>query len=178
MKLKILPRSFYERLAKDVAPDLLGKYLVREINGKKIIGKITEVEAYLGEFDPASHVSKGRTTRTEVIYGPAGFAYIYVIYGHHALNVVCESINSPGSVLIRAVDPIENISTQTNGPGKLTKALQITKDLYGVDLTNRKSGLYICQGEKIDKKDVSVTPRVGVRGAEDLLLRFIIKRSK
>ncbi|MBX4205851.1 DNA-3-methyladenine glycosylase [Candidatus Microgenomates bacterium] len=176
MESKVLNRNFYQRKAKIVAPLLLGKYLVRQIGDKKIIGKITEVETYLGEKDPAAHVSKGRTKRTEIIYGKAGHAYIYIIHGHIALNVVCETIDSPGSVLIRSIEAVKNITTSTNGPGKLTKAMAITKDLYGIDLTNKKSGLYICDGEKVKKDSILITPRIGVRDAKDWLLRFVIKK--
>ena len=175
MKLTVLPRRFFERKSVAVAKSLLGKYLVRDIDDFKLIGKITEVEAYLGEQDKAAHVSKGRTKRTGVIYGQAGYAYIYVIHGHHALNVVCEAIDSPGSVLIRSVENVQGINSPSNGPGRLTKAMKITKKLYGVDLTQKESGLYVCEGEKVNKKDILITPRIGVRGDQDLLLRFVKK---
>jgi DNA-3-methyladenine glycosylase len=175
-KLTILPRDFYQRPAKKVAEDLLGKLLVRREENNLLIGKINETEAYLGEHDPAAHVAKGKTKRTQVIYGEAGHAYIYTIHGHQALNVVCEWVDSPGSVLIRGLEVIQGINLPTHGPGRLTKAMQITKDMYGVDLTTETSELYICEGEKVDKKYVLVTPRVGVRGAKDWLLRFVYRK--
>ena len=103
----ILPREFYERPTVDVARDLLGKVLVHG----HAAGRIIEVEAYLGAHDPAAHASRGLTKRTKVIFGPAGHAYVYFIYGmYECLNIVAEAEGSPGCVLIRALEPLEGIA--------------------------------------------------------------------
>ena len=143
----ILGRSFYERPTLEVARDLLGQRLVRVIEGRRLSGLIVEVEAYIGEEDRASHASVGRTPRNEAMYGPAGHAYVYLIYGvHHCLNVVTEAEGFPAAVLIRAIEPTEGIELMrahrpghpddrlTNGPAKLCQALAIDLSLNGADL--------------------------------------------
>src|SRR6185503_10587503 len=107
MKLtrRVLPRAYFNRPTITVARSLVGKYLIRCIDGREIAGKIIEVEAYVGSQDKACHASKGRTQRTEVMYGPGGVAYVYLIYGmYHCLNVVTEREEFPSAVLIRAVE--------------------------------------------------------------------------
>lgn len=195
----ILPRSFYERDTIQVAKDLLGKILVREINGQLLTGIIIETEAY--KFgDPACHACKNITERNKGLFGQAGFAYVYFTYGnHYCFNTVARDLNTPsGGVLIRAIKPIEgieimthhrkinpssprlfrtltrNVDTLTNGPGKLTQALQINKEQYGVDLT-KKGELYITEGINIQAADVLTTPRIGISKAKDNLWRFLIK---
>ena len=111
---RVLDRDFFDRRTKEVARGLLGKILVRKIGDKIIAGKIVEVEAYIGEHDPAAHVSAGRTGRTEVLYDEPGNAYIFKIRGHHCLNAVAEEENSPGCVLIRAIEPILGINEMKN----------------------------------------------------------------
>ena len=147
MSKKVLSRFFYERPTLEVAKELLGKLLVRMWDGKRISGIIIETEAYIGEDDPACHASVGKTPRNCIMYGQAGFAYVYFIYGmYFCLNVVTERYGFPAAVLIRALEPVEGIewmkkwrnkdklSELTSGPGKLTQALFITKELNGVDL--------------------------------------------
>src|SRR5579872_3042600 len=133
--MKKLPREFYDRDTILVAKELLGKYLIHVVDGKEYIGKIVEVEAYLGEHDLAAHSSKGLTPRTKVMFGAPGHAYVYLIYGiYYCLNAVTEKEGHASAVLIRAVEPIRNIELRTQGPGLLCKALKIDKRLHGCDL--------------------------------------------
>ena len=119
----ILNKDFFDRDALEVAPELVGKLLIRKVNGKIIKLRISEVEVYRGEEDTACHAHKGKTKRTEVMYGEAGRYYIYLCYGiHWLLNIVTGSVNDPQTVLIRA-------TVEADGPGKLTKVLQIDKEL-------------------------------------------------
>src|SRR5579864_1074480 len=116
--MKKLPRSFYNRDTITVAKELLGKYLVHTKNGVTQIGKIVEVEAYIGAHDKAAHTCKGLTKRTEVMFGPAGHSYVYLIYGmYHCVNFVTEKEGHGSAVLIRAIEPIQNINARTQGPG-------------------------------------------------------------
>ncbi|MBI2179562.1 MAG: DNA-3-methyladenine glycosylase [Deltaproteobacteria bacterium] len=125
-----LSRSFYEQSTLDVARQLLGKYLVRQHADGTTVGRIVETEAYIGPEDKACHASRGRTPRTEVMFGPAGYTYVYLISGfHHMLNIVTESVDYPAAVLIRAVEPVagveimktrrrtESLRNLANGPG-------------------------------------------------------------
>src|SRR5881396_1200060 len=134
---RVLPVSFYARRTLTVARDLLGKHLVREISGTTRSGRIIEVEAYVGPHDRACHASKGRTQRTEVLFGPPGVAYVYLIYGmYHCLNVVTEREEFPSAVLIRA---IEIDGELIDGPGRLGRTLQIDRRLNRADLTTGES---------------------------------------
>jgi len=182
----ILPNSFYNRPTKDVAQDLLGKFLCRKIGNKIIKGKIVEVEAYLGAKDLACHTSKGKTKRNEVMFGPPGRAYVYFIYGmYHCFNVVTEKEGNPCAVLIRALESIicpldKGDRGVLNGPAKLCREFQIGKNLNGWNLTVRKK-LWIENGEKIKPGQIKKSPRVGVDYAgiwKDKLLRFYIKDNK
>ncbi len=173
----ILPRDFYNRDTETVAKELLGKHLVHKVNGKKRVGLIVEVEAYLGPHDLACHASKGITSRTQTLYGPPGHACIYLISGiYHCLNVVTQPEGHGSAVLIRAIEPVLNITTRTNGPGLLTKAYGITKALNGMDLLSDQ--LYITQPEIAKKFTLIKRPRIGVDYAAHWarrLLRFYIK---
>jgi DNA-3-methyladenine glycosylase len=123
-----LPLDFYDRETALVAEELLGLWLVHRHAGKECIGRIIETEAYLGGEDLASHSSKGRTPRTEVMFGPPGRAYVYLIYGmYHCMNVVTEKEGTGSAVLIRAVEPIQSIEGKTHGPGLLCKAMGIDR---------------------------------------------------
>lgn len=172
-----LPRSFYERDTVIVAKELLNKYLIHNDGNKERIGKIVEVEAYLGQQDLASHSSKGITKRTEVMYGPAGYAYVYLIYGmYYCTNVVTESEGIGSAVLIRALEPVKNMNARTQGPGLLSKAMQIDKNLNQHDLTS--DNFYIAQIENQPEFTIIEKPRIGVHYAKDWaekLLRFYIE---
>lgn len=172
-----LPTSFYARDTITVAKDLLGTYLVHHDGELERIGKIVEVEAYLGQHDLASHSAKGITKRTEVMYGPAGFAYIYLIYGmYYCTNVVTESEGVGSAVLIRALEPVKNISERTQGPGLLSKAMHIAKQHNRHDL--QSNSLYIAQTAEQKNFTVLQRPRIGVHYAKDWTeapLRFYIE---
>jgi DNA-3-methyladenine glycosylase len=178
-----LEKSFYEQDTKKVAHALLGCVLISEIGGKnqKTAGIIVETEAYLGEKDPGSHAYKGKTRRTQIMYGEPGRAYIYLIYGIHCLlNVVTEPVGTPGAVLIRALEPFlglehmkkrrhtQNERNVTSGPGKLTQALGITIDHCGLDLTG--DTVWIEQHTHPDI--IAVSPRIGVSDTQ--CLRFSV----
>ncbi len=185
--MKVIPRRFYERDVVDVARDLLGKLLVREIEGKRLVGKIVEVEAYRGRDDPASHAYRGRTKRNEVMFGKPGLAYIYLAYGvNWCLNITAEPEGEPAAVLIRAVEPLEgledmmtnrgvnSIKNLTNGPGKLTKAFKIDGSLNGWDMT-RGELLYVTYPDKKEDFEIGVSARIGIKAGLDKLWRFFIK---
>ncbi len=166
-----LPSSFYNRSTLTVARELIGARLVRVLNGRKLVGLITEAEAYIGEEDLGCHARAGRTPRTAVMYGPPGHAYVYFTYGNHwMLNVVSERAGFPAAVLIRAIQPIEGIEVMsrrrsgrdTFGPGKLTQAMGITKSENGVDLTDAGSSLRIEAGRRVPDSLVTKGPRVGL----------------
>src|SRR5579862_5205768 len=130
-----LPRSFYDRDTTRVAMELLGKLLVHIELGTERIGKIVEVEAYLGPHDLAAHSSRGLTERTRVMFGPPGHAYVYFIYGmYHCLNVVTEREGHASAVLLRALAPVKNLDGRTSGPGLLCRAMHIDRRLNGHDL--------------------------------------------
>lgn len=177
--MKKLPRQFYNRDTKIVATELLGKYLIHIVNGKKMIGKIVEVEAYLGPHDLAAHSAKGKTKRTFVMFGPPGHAYVYLIYGmYYCVNVVTEPEHHASAVLLRALEPIQNISERTQGPGLLCKAMHIDKRLNGHDLLS--DDFYIAEATAKDDKHHRIIkrPRIGVDYAKHWAkrhLRFYIK---
>ena len=159
-KCRVLPRDYFNRPTVRVARSLIGKYLVRVIDGRTLAGKIVEVEAYVGSEDRACHASKGRTQRTDVMFGPGGIAYVYLIYGmYHCLNVVTEREEFPAAVLIRA---IEIDGKLIDGPGRLCRALQIDRSLNRVDLTIGESLWFEDRGESVKRGDAEAHPRVGV----------------
>lgn len=130
-----LPRLFYEQPTLKVARQLLGKYLVHNDNGVQRVGRIVETEAYQGPKDLAAHSARGCTERNRVMFGPAGHAYVYLIYGMwHCVNFVTREAGTPHAVLIRAVEPVKNLDTRTHGPGLLCAAFNIDRRLNGVDL--------------------------------------------
>lgn len=196
----VLKRDFYQRDTLTVARELLGKYLISEIDDDILIAKIVEVEAYLGYEDKAAHTYGGRRTqRTEVMYGSAGFAYVYFTYGmHNLLNVVTREESIGEAVLIRAVEPISDLDdfsmrrfgknyaelnsyqkkNITNGPAKLTKAMGIDLAYNGLDMTIGEK-LYIVEGESEFK--ITSSKRIGIDYAEeaiDYLYRFYIEDNK
>jgi len=185
--MNILARSFYERDTSEVAHDLIGKIVVREVHGHLLRGIIVETESYRND-DPSSHAFRGKTVRTTALFGPAGHAYIYFSYGiHWCLNIVAHDNHHAGGVLIRALEPVQGIEIMqknrgiqkiiqlANGPGKLTEALHITKADYGIDMTV-KNGLYVID-HSIELKKVIATTRIGISKAHDLPLRFCLKDS-
>ena len=156
----ILQRTYFAQSTLRVARSLIGKYLVRAINGHIVSGQIVEVEAYVGAQDKACHASKGRTQRTEVLFGPPGVAYVYLIYGmYHCLNVVTERQEFPSAVLIRAIDIDGDL---VDGPGRLCRALQIDRRLNRMDLTTGESIWFEDRGVVVKRGDVGTHPRVGV----------------
>jgi DNA-3-methyladenine glycosylase len=162
---RVLPRIYFNRSTITVARSLIGKYLVRVIDGRILAGKIIEVEAYVGPLDKACHASKGRTQRTDVMFGPGGIAYVYLIYGmYHCLNVVTEREEFPSAVLIRA---IEIDGALIDGPGRVCRAMQIDRCLNRVDLTTGESIWFEDRGVLVERRDVGAHPRVGVGYAGD-----------
>ncbi len=177
-----LPCDFYARSAVALAPDLLGKRLVRRLNDVLLAGRIVEVEAYLGDEDAASHAFRGPTPRNRSMFGPPGHAYVYLIYGvHHCLNIVTGPEGDGQAVLIRALEPLMGVDVMrrnrgreaerdlTSGPGKLCQALGVDRRLDGHDL---------CLGRELWLEDaprpaepICAGPRVGVRGDDAALTR-------
>lgn len=175
--------DFYSRDAATVARECLGKILVHG----KTAGRIIEAEAYLGVDDLAAHASHGITPRTQVLFGPAGRAYVYFIYGmYECLNFVCEPEGRAGCVLIRALEPLAGIDLMfhrrakakriedlASGPGKLTQAMSITRALNGTSLIT--GPLRVRRLRHEPPFDVEVGPRIGIRHCADWPLRFVVK---
>lgn len=174
---KPLKRNFYNRPTLEVAKELLGCILVREIDGKKLRAMITEVEAYIGADDLASHASKGRTPRTELMFGQAGHAYVYMIYGmYYCLNIITEKKNFPAAVLIRSVKIDGMEYKKTNGPGKLCRELQIDRALNGADMTLGRD-IWIEKG-LVEIGEVVASKRIGIdyaKHCKEYLWRFTLK---
>src|SRR3989338_1863484 len=159
-----LTRNFYLRDTLKVAKDLLRMRLVHKESDKTRVGLIVEVEAYQGTEDLASHSSKGRTPRTEVMFGPPGHAYVYFIYGFwHCLNVVTRAEGVPHAVLIRALEALEGINGKTWGPGLLCQAMNIDRRLNGEDLCGNR--LWIEKPPRRKKVEIVQTTRIGVNYA-------------
>ena len=175
-RLRKLPRRFYNRDTELVARELLGKWLVHHIDGERRIGRIVEVEAYLGPHDLAAHTSRGRTARTRAMFGPPGHVYVYLIYGlHHCMNVVTEPEGHGTAVLLRALEPVAHLSLSASGPGRLCKAMGIDLADYGHDLLSET--LYIARAPQEEPFGIIVRPRVGVEYAGEWAekpLRFYI----
>lgn len=176
-KQRMLPRSYFDRPTVTVARSLIGKYLVRVIDGRSVAGRIVEVEAYVGPEDKACHASKGRTPRTDVMFGTEGIAYVYLIYGmYHCLNVVTEREGFPSAVLIRA---IELDGELVDGPGRLCRALQIDRSLNRADLTSGEFLWFEDRDEPVGRVAIESHPRVGVDYAGEWakkLWRFRLRR--
>ena len=187
---KKLPHSFYLRPTLTVAKDLLGKYLVRKLGKKTLIGKIVEVEAYLGEKDPASHAYHGKTKRNEVMFRSGGHLYVYFTYGmHFCANIVTEEEGVGHAVLLRAVEPVNGIETMrkmrgkngagvnvSNGPAKLCEAFNIKRKENGTDLLS--SEIFITAGERISTSDITSSARIGIRKAVEKRWRFYMRGNK
>src|ERR1700759_5023403 len=188
--LKPLPRTFYSRSPHPVPQALLGKPLLPPVQGKRLTGRIIEVEAYLGLTDPASHAARGLTPNNAVLFGPSGRTHVYFIYGmYYCLNVASHLPGEAGGVLIRALDPIDGLETMadlrglpqnakpkllTGGPGRLCQALDITrKNSNGLDVTSPTSAIQIAHdGHR--PTEIQTTPRIGISKAADRPLRFLI----
>ncbi len=187
--VRVLPHSFYARPTLKVAEDLLGKVLVHRMRQGTASGVIVETEAYIGEDDPACHASFGRTARSEPLFGPAGFAYVYLNYGiHYLMNAVTEADGYPGAVLIRALQPLEGIELMAKrrapdgraidehdlcrGPGNLTKALGITVKDNRLDLATSKLTI---EDRGISVGEVATGPRIGIRAASDRPWRYWVE---
>jgi DNA-3-methyladenine glycosylase len=172
-----LPRSFYNRKTVEVARDLLGKWLVHRSNGVERVGRIVEVEAYLGPHDLAAHSSKGLTERTKIMFGRPGHAYVYFVYGmYYCVNVVTEPEGHGSAVLLRALEPVKNIQDRTSGPGLLCRAMGIDKRLNGMDLLSDE--FFVCRPSAPEPVTVVKRPRVGVDYARHWArrhLRFYVK---
>lgn len=183
-----LSQDFYNRPTLTVARELLGARLVRILDGVKLVGLITETEAYIGEEDLGCHARAGRTPRTQVMYGPPGHAYVYFTYGNHwMLNAVTEREGFPAAVLIRAIQPVEGVEVMsarrggrdTFGPGKLCQAMGIAKSENGADLTVAGTGPWIEAGVPVPDQSVTIGPRVGLYSVPEpwksIPWRFLVK---
>jgi DNA-3-methyladenine glycosylase len=195
-----LPREFYDRPTLDVARDLLGKVLVHRHRGTTTSGAIVEVEAYIGESDPACHAAPGPTRRNAPLYGPPGHAYVYLNYGiHYLVNVVTEAERQPAAVLIRALDPVDGIDVMRRrrsramkgrralkgralsvhdlcrGPGNVTMAMGLTLAQNQLDLLGRE--LFI-EDRGIDPGVIAWSQRVGIRVGTDRLWRAFAKENR
>lgn len=183
-----LGRGFYCQPTLRVAKELLGKYLVVNRRGKRLSGRIVEVEAYRGPYDPASHAYRGMTPRNRIMFGEAGHAYVYFTYGmYYCLNVITERKGFPAGVLIRALEPSEGIEIMkkrrrkekleelTSGPGKLCQAMGIDKSLYGADLTGKT--IYVeDRGEKEGR--IVSAHRIGIDEGKEKKWRFYLKDNR
>jgi DNA-3-methyladenine glycosylase len=189
----ILQKSFYKKNTLKVAQELLGCFLVRAGRGKIWRARITETEGYRGEDDLASHASRGRTPRTELMYGQPGHAYVYMIYGmYHCLNIVTEKKDFPAAVLIRGVEiandlPLldklarpfggERVGVKLNGPGKLCKFLKIDRKLNGLDMTKGEKLWIEARDRNISKRNIVAGKRIGVdyaKQCKEYLWRFTL----
>ncbi|MCK9540033.1 DNA-3-methyladenine glycosylase [Dokdonella sp.] len=175
-----MPRRFYARDTRQVARELLGKLLVHQVGDLQRVGRIVEVEAYLGPDDLAAHTSRGRTARTRAMFGPPGHVYVYLIYGmHHCMNVVTEPEGTGTAVLLRALEPVANLSLSASGPGRLCKAMDIDLSLYGHDLLS--DTLYIARPPTQVPFSIVARPRIGVDYAGEWAtrpLRFYIEGNR
>lgn len=193
-----LQRDFYGRSSVEVAPELIGKYLVHIIDGVELIGKIVETEAYKGPSDKAAHsYNNRRTERNEVMYGPPGFSYVYIIYGrNNCMNVITAEVDVPEGILIRALEPVSGLEEMslrrygksygelkkseimglTSGPGKLCMALGITREHNGLDLLGDE--LYILNPDNKEDFEITSGPRINIGYAEEAVhfpWRFYVK---
>jgi DNA-3-methyladenine glycosylase len=190
-----LPRTFYNPSAREVAPCLLGHWLIRQTERGLCGGRIVETEAYLKD-DPACHGAPGLTARNRVMFGPPGHGYVYLIYGYHfCVNAVCQPAGTPEAVLIRALEadiglefmeenrPVSRTYHLTNGPAKLCQAMQIERVLDGVDLCDRTAPLFIARNPAVtefreERGRLITTTRVGITRAAELPLRFYLAGSR
>ena len=189
-----LARSFFEAPPEQVAPRLLGRLLVHRTTAGVLAGRIVEVEAYLGPHntppDPAAHAHRGPTPRNSVLFGPAGHAYVYAIYGRYfCANISCETEGRAGCVLIRALEPVAGQAQMalnrglapgasspklTSGPSRLCQALGLTRPAHnGLDLTDPASALQV-RDDGAPEADPLITVRIGINHARDWPMRFVL----
>ena len=189
-----LNRDFFARDTLTVARELLGQRLVRALDGRRLSGRIVEVEAYVGENDQASHARPGHTKRNAPMYGPPGHAYVYLIYGmHHCLNIVTEQESFPAAVLIRALEPLEGIEEMrvrrggrpdlplTSGPARLCQAMDIDRRFDSTDLCAPDAHLFLERDAAIPSDAIATGPRIGVRGddvAVSIPWRFYLRNNR
>jgi DNA-3-methyladenine glycosylase len=185
-----LPRPFYARPSLEVARDLLGRVLVRATpEGTRLAGRIVETEAYR-EDDPASHSYRGRTARTEVMFGPPGYLYVYFTYGaHFCMNVVTGEDGEGSAVLLRAVEPLDGVAEMARrrgtdlprilcaGPGRLCQAFGVEREQNGTDLAGGEA-MWIEPGAPVPDAEVGVGPRVGITSATEQPWRFAVRTSR
>jgi DNA-3-methyladenine glycosylase len=192
---RLLPRSFFEGSPELVAPRLLGKVLARQTAAGVLAGRIVEVEAYLGPHndppDPAAHTHRGPTPRNRILFGHAGHAYVYAIYGRYfCMNISCEVQGRAGCVLLRALEPLAGLEGMaanrglapggparmlTSGPSRLCQALGLTRPLHnGLDLTDPASELQV-RDDGMAAPEALVTVRIGIKHAVDWPLRFVMR---
>jgi DNA-3-methyladenine glycosylase len=163
-----LSREFFERPTLKVAKELLGKVLIRQSPNGTMHTKIVDVEAYVGPKDKACHASKGRTKRTEILFGPAGFTYVYLIYGmYHCLNIVTEREEYPAAILIRGLELLgENhptaLPTRIDGPGRVCRFLEVDRAHNGLDATHGATLWIEDHGLAVSRKQIQALPRIGV----------------
>lgn len=178
--LEPLPRRFYARKTITVARELLGKWLVHRVADQTRIGRIVEVEAYLGPGDLAAHTARGRTPRTQAMFGPPGHVYVYLVYGlHHCMNVVTEPEGIGTAVLLRALEPVANLPQNASGPGRLCKAMGIDLAHYGHDLVG--DTLFIARAPDAPAFSIGTSARIGVDYAGEWArkpLRFYIEGNR
>ncbi|TAL78490.1 MAG: DNA-3-methyladenine glycosylase [Burkholderiaceae bacterium] len=179
-KLKKLPRNFFNRSTILVAHEILGTFLVHTVEGEQRIGRVVEVEAYLGPTDLAAHTSKGLTHRTRAMFGPPGHAYVYLVYGMHTcMNVVTEPEGTGTAILLRALEPVQNVPAKTSGPALLCKAMGITLADYGRDLCG--DDFHFAMDPSAEPISVVERPRIGVDYAGEWAqkpLRFYVEGNK
>jgi len=171
-----LPHPFYDRDTVTVAQELLGTSLVHLVDGVERVGRIVEVEAYLGERDLAAHSSKGLTPRTRTLFGPPGFAYVYLVYGiYWCMNIVTEREGNACAVLLRAVEPVRNVAGRTCGPGLLCRAMGIDSRLNGHDMAS--ADFFVAARPAGETLQIVARPRIGVAYAgvwANRILRYYI----
>jgi DNA-3-methyladenine glycosylase len=186
--MEILPKSFYERDAAEVAVGILGKILVKNVDKKILSGKVVEAEAYYGLEDPASRAFKGKKKMNRLMWEEAGTIFIYMVHSNWLFNIITGKSQEPAGILIRALEPLEGVEQMkrnrkreelkdlTSGPGKLTKSLEITKEFNGLRVWDPSSPIVILDNE--EDFDIKTSHRIGV--SEDLPqpLRFFVKGSK
>jgi DNA-3-methyladenine glycosylase len=191
----LLAREFFNRDPREVGRNLLGKIIVRTAGRKLLVGRIVEVEAYLGAGDAAAHAAAGRTPRNHVLFGPPGHAYVYFIYGvHYCLNISCMPDGEAGCVLIRALEPVSGIAEMAkarglssvdqtsvrdlrkllSGPGKLCEALGITRPRDNAkDMLSPQSDLHV-RDDGLRPAEILTTPRIGITKSAEMPLRYLI----